>query len=186
MAKIEDGKGKNGDASVSTTQRLNVSAKIRDRTFYASRDDGLSFTAVYDGIAAAAGEYVAYLKNISATRNLFIRDIKLGGAEAIKWRIWSATGTAAAGEAVVPSQMNLSKNLMAEANAMAGNVAITGLTAGEQLGVHRSVANGEVPALAHGATILGPNDALVIEYESGTAGECSIEIHFHYEDLGAS
>ena len=106
--KIEDGGGKNGDMTVSSTQRGNVSAKTRDRMFYASRDDGLAYTGVFDPVTAAAGDYVAYLKNTSSTRNMFITDISFGGVENILWRIWAVTGTAASGETVTPTPMNLS------------------------------------------------------------------------------
>jgi hypothetical protein len=184
--KLEDGKGKNGDMSVSSTQRGNVSAKTRDRTFYASRDDGLAYTSIYDGITAAAGDIVAYLKNTSTTRNLFIRDLTFGGVNDIKWKIFSVSGTAAAGESVTPTQSNFSKNIPAEAIAMAGNTPITGLTNIAQGGVHRTSANNEGKGMAHGATILGPGDAIAVEYDTGTSGECALEIHFHYEDLGAS
>lgn len=184
--KIEDGKGSGKEMSVSSTQRGNVSAKTRDRMFYASRDDGLAYTAVYDGITAGAGDYVIYLRNTSSTRNLFIKDISFGGVENIKWKIWAVTGTAASGETVTPSQMNLSSNIPAEALAMAGNVSITGLTIGSQLGVHRTPANTDAKAMAHASTILGPGDAIVVEYDTGTGGLCAAEIHFHFEDIGAS
>lgn len=181
--KIEDGKGNSGDASVSSSQRLNVSAKTRDRTFYASRDQGLAFTAIYEDITADAGNIVAYLKSTSSTRNLFIKDIKAGGVEAIKWKVFSVSGTAASGESVIPTEMNLSKNIPAEAIAMAGNTSITGLTNIDEMGAHRSPANSEVSMLGHGATVLGPGDAVAVEYDTGTSGLCDLEIHFHYEGI---
>jgi len=183
--KIEDGKGKSGDMSVSSTQRGNVSAKTAPRIMYSSRDDGLGFTAVYDGITAAAGDYVAYLKNSSSTRNLFVSDVSAGGVENIKWKLWVVTGTAAAGETVTPTGLNLSKSIPAEAAAMAGNTTITGLTPGAQLASGRSGANSGAEVHFHDSLILGPNNAIVVEYDTGTAGICELVIHFHYEDLGA-
>ena len=105
--RIEDGKGKNGDCSVSSVQRLNVSAKSIGRSFYASRDFGQTFNTVYDDVAAAPGDYTAYLKNTSPTRNLYVRSIEFHSVENVKWKVWSVTGTAAAGALVTPSNLNL-------------------------------------------------------------------------------
>lgn len=181
--KIEDGQGKNGDMSVSSTQRGNVSSRTAPRTFYASRDDGLAFVAIYDGITAAAGEYVAYLKNTSTTRNLFIDDMLAGGVENIKWKLFSCSGDAAAGETVTATEFNLSKSIPAEAIAMAGNTAITGLTTLAQLSTGRTPANGGAQRSFESALILGPSDAVVLEYDTGSSGLCEAEFHFHYENL---
>ena len=184
--KIEDGRGKNGDASVSIVQRLNVSSKTAPRWFYSSRDFGLSFNAVYDGLTVAATEYSAYLKNDSATRNLFVGTIEFHSAEAVKWKIWEVTGTAASGASVTPSNFNLASGIPAEATAMSGDTAITGLTTVKQLGSHRSQALGDSDMDFEGALILGPGKAIAIEYDTGTTGICSHDIFFWYEDLGAS
>ena len=184
--KIEDGRGKNGDASVSIVQRLNVSSKTAPRWFYASRDFGLSFNAVYDGLTVAATEYSAYLKNDSATRNLFVGTIEFHSAEAVKWKIWEVTGTAASGASVTPSNFNLASGIPAEATAMSGDTAITGLTTVKQLGSHRSQALGDSDMDFEGALILGPGKAIAVEYDTGTTGICSHDIFFWYEDLGAS
>ena len=182
--KIEDGRGKNGDASVSIQQRLNASSKNARRIYYVSRDDGRAFNAVYDSITAAAGDYTAYLKNTSDTRNLYVSNIEFHSAENVKWKIWQVTGTAASGETVTPSNMNLTSGLAAEATAMAGDTAITGLTTVKQIGSHRSQANGDSSMDFDGALILGPGDAIAIEYDAGTTGICSHDIFFWYEIIG--
>lgn len=184
--KIEDGKGSGKEMSVSSTQRGNVSAKTAPRIFYSSREDGLAYAAVFDDITAAAGEYVAYLQNTSSTRNMFLSDMTAGGVENIKWKLFVCTGTAASGESVTPTELNLSKSIPAEAIAMAGNVAITGLTAGEQIATGRSGANSGAKREFDNALILGPNDAIVLEYDAGTGGLCEATFQFHYEDIGAS
>lgn len=184
--KIEDGKGKNGDASVSSVQRLNVSAKIAERYFYASRDFGQAFNAVYDNQTVAAGEYSAYLKNTSTTRNLFVNHVEFHAVENVKWKIWEVTGTAASGETVTPSNFNLASGQPAEAIAMSGDTAITGLTTVKQLGSHRSEALSDSEMDYEGALILGPGKAIVVEYDTGTTGLCSHDIFFWYESIGAS
>ena len=184
--KIEDGKGKNGDASVSTVQRLNVSAKTAPRYFYASRDFGLAFNAVFDNLTVAATEYSAYLKNTSSTRNLFVGRIEFHSVEPVKWKIWEVSGTAAAGEVVTPSNFNLASGIPAEATAMSGDTAITGLTTIKQVGSHRSEALSDSGMDFEGALVLGPGKAIAIEYDTGTTGICSHDLFFWYEDLGAS
>jgi len=183
--RIEDGKGKHGFAGVSKNQRLDTSSRSGLRLFYTSRDEGLAYHAVYDGMTASAGDLVAYLKSTSTTRNLFIDEINFGGVESIKWKVFAVTGTAASGETVVPTKINLSKGIAAEAEGMAGDTAITGLTVGEQIAVERSEAGHTDVDDFHGALILGPGNAIAVEYDTGTTGICEVEIIFHFEDFDA-
>lgn len=184
--KIEDGKGKNGDASVSSVQRLNVSAKSKPRLFYISRDDGLAFNSVMPTFSAAAGNYVAYLKNTSADKNIMIDDVEFHSLNAVHWLIHVCTGTAAGGTVITPTNINLGSGRTAEATAMGGGATITGLTTGAVLGSHRTVAGGDAHMGWGGGLILAPNTAIVIEYEAGTTGLCEIDLLFHYETVGAS
>ena len=90
--RIQDGKGTNGDMSVSASQRGNVSAKIRDRMFYVSRDDEQAFNAVMPSFSAAAGEYVFYIKNTSSTKNLFMHSLEYHSVQAVHWKVRSRYG----------------------------------------------------------------------------------------------
>ena len=184
--KIEDGKGKNGDMSVSVSQRGNVSAKTKNRLFYVSRDDGLAFNAVMPTFSAAAGEYVFYIKNTSADKNMMINHIELHSVEAVHWKFFEVTGTAAAGTAITPSNLNLGSGRQAEATCMGGGATITGLTLGKQLGSHRTEATGEAGMDWGGGLILSPNTAIVVEYDTGTTGLCEIDCLFHFETIGAT
>lgn len=181
--KIEDGKGKNGDASVSSVQRLNVSAKTAPRPMYAARDFGMSFSAIHT-FTAAAGEYVAYLKNTSSTANIFIGDISFGGVESVLWKGFFVTGTAASGELLTPTPTNKSMNIPADCISMAGDTSITGLTTDGLFTIRRSPANDTGEEAFEDTVILGPGDAIVIEYDTGTSGIGEVDIHFHYENLG--
>lgn len=182
--RIEDGKGKNGAASVSAVQRLNVSAKTAPRKFYASRDFGLAYNAVYDEITAAAGDYVAYLKNTSTDSNLFIDRIEFHSVENVKWKIWEVSGTAASGTTVTPSELFVGRGIPADASAMSGDTAITGLTTAGQLGTHRSQTLSDSEMIYSGSLILSPSRAMAIEYDTGTTGLCSLDIHFFFEKIG--
>jgi hypothetical protein len=125
------------------------------------------------------------LKNTSSTRNLFIGDVSFGGVPSILWKGFFCTGTAAAGETVTATPTNKSKNIPAEASAMAGDTAITGLTTSSIFTIRRSPADGSEEESFDGTIILGPGDAVVFEMDTGT-GIGEVDIHFHYEDIGAS
>ena len=181
--KIDDGKGKNGQMSVSVAQRGNVSAKTAHRIFYVSRDSGLAFNAIYEDITAAAGDVVAYLKNTSPSRNLFVKHIEFHSAENVKWKIHHVSGVAASGTVITPVNIDLASGRPAEATAMSGDTSITGLTNIAQLGSHRSQAAGDSYMDFEGALLLGPQDAVSVEYASGTTGLCSNDIFFWFEDL---
>lgn len=182
--RLQDGKGRNGEAAVSSDQRLDVNSKSADRIYYKSRDDGLAFNAVYDGITAAAGDYVSYLKNTSTTRNLHVSTIEYHSSQNAKWLVWSVTGTADSGESITPTNLNLSSGVSAEVTAMAGNTPISGLTAVSKLGTHRSQAESESEMDYRGALILGPGDAIAVEYDSGGTGDVTIDTFFWYETIG--
>ena len=184
--KIEDGKGKNGDMSTSTSQRGNVSSKSKNRLFYISRDDQLAFNAIMPSFSATAADYVFYLKNTSSTRNLFINHVEYHSLNAAVWKVWQVTGTAAGGTVITPKNINLGSGIPAEAAGMGGGATITGLTIGDQIGTHRTSATGEGDMNWGGGLILSPNTAIVVEYESGTTGLVEIDCLFHFETIGAN
>ena len=188
--KIEDGKGKSGDMSVSASQRGNVSAKTAPRIFYISRDDERAFNAItVGGNDYAAGEFCFYLKNTSSTRNLMIQHLEFHSEDAVRFIINQVTGTAAGGTAITPSNLKLSSGIPAEATAMGGGAAITGLTVSKVIGTHRTTALSESEMDYGGALILGPGNAIAVEFDSeagGTSGIVEIDAFFHYEGIGVT
>lgn len=187
MSFIEDGKGSGRKASVSSVQRLNVSAKNADRIFYASRDFGSAYNLVAESGSVAAGAYTLYLKNDSSTQNLFVSVIEFHSVEATKWKIWEVSGTAAGGTTNVPAELNIGKSIPAPVTAIdSSGGAITGLTQVTQLGTHRNEALGDSEMDFGGAMILGPGDAIAIEMDTGTTGVVSHDLKFWFEDIGAS
>lgn len=184
--RIEDGKGKNGDMSVSSVQRGNVSSKSKNRLFYISRDDGLAFNAVMPSYSATAGDIVYYLKNTSADKNIMVDSLEFHSLQAAHWKIFQVTGTAAGGTAITPANVNLGSGRQAEASVMGGGATITGLTNSAQIGTHRTEATGEAHMDWSGGLILAPNTAIAVEYDTGTTGLCEIDCLFHFETVGAS
>lgn len=181
---IDDGKGSGRSASVSSVQRLNVSAKTNPRIFYISRDDGLSFTLVSIDAASAANDYICYLKNTDTTRILLVKRITISSDVDIRYKISSVTGTAAGSSELTPVNLNLSSGNVADATAR-GNGAITGLTEQAVISASRVAANDDHTTELEDALILGNGDAIAIEHDVGAAAVIEVNIEFHYETIGA-
>ena len=136
--------------------------------------------------SAAAGDYVFYLKNTAADKNLYINHIEFHSIQAVAWKVFEVTGTAAGGTAITPANLNLGSGRAAEATSMGGGATITGLTIGKQLGSHRTEATAEASMEWGGGLILSPNTAIVVEYDAGTTGLCEIDCLMHFETIGAT
>jgi hypothetical protein len=180
---IQDGGSSGRKATVSSFNRLNVSAKTQPRIFYASRDEGLSFNVISDVTSATAGDYVLYIKNTSSTRNMFVQHIEFHSVNAVKWKVWKVTGTAS-GTDVLPGNLNLGSGIPSETETK-GDGAVTGLTIDYQVGIHRTEAGGEGEMDYTDALILTPGTSIAIEYDSGTTGGCEVDCFYHFEDLKA-
>ncbi len=181
---LEDGKGRGFSASVSESNRLNVSAKTNPRAFYISRDDGLAFTLSSIDADADAGDVIAYLKNTSTSRNLFVKQIHYGGTNAALWKTWVVSGIAG-GTSITPVNLNLTSGKSAEAIAFGSNP-VTGLALDSLVGPHRTIAGAHSIDAWDDVLILGPNDAMAVEYDTGTTGPAEVNIEFHYEPITRS
>jgi hypothetical protein len=181
---IEDGKGRGYISSVSESNRLNVSAKSNPRAYYISRDDGLAFTLNSVDADADAGDIICYLKNTSATRNMYIGQIHFAGANAVLWKTWVVSGVAG-GTSITASNLNLTSGKSAEATAF-GNNPVTGLALDVLLDTIRSSVGSHGDEHWEDVLVLGPNNAIAIEYDTGTTGPAEVSIEFHYEDITRS
>ncbi len=179
---IDDGRGRGFSASVSESNRFNVSAKTASRAYYVSRNDSQAFSLVSIDGAAAAGDIICYLKNNSSTRNLFMGETHVSAVETVLWKAWAVTGTAAGSSALTSVNLNLSAGIAADTTAR-GNGAISGLTTGNLLHMARSVATGQELMDFSDSLILGPGDAIGIEYDTGTGGIAEVTMEFHFENL---
>lgn len=176
---IEDGKGKNGKASVSAVQRLNVSAKTAPRIFYIARDDERSFTW-NSSYSATSGDKVLYIKNTDTDRNLIIHFLSLGCANNGKFEIYTASGTAA-GTTITPTNLNVASRKEANSSQF-GDAAVTGVSTIGKLYTKRILANTTEPVQGIAqAVILGFGDAIVVEY-TGSTGEIDVEVTAYFED----
>ena len=86
---LEEARGSDG--------RLNVSSRSDSRAYYNSRDEGLTFSAVFDMSAVMTDEFFAYWRNASATLDLVITSISVWGGEAMSFKLHFMDATAATG-----------------------------------------------------------------------------------------
>lgn len=174
---IEDARGKGYKASVSVTNRLNVSAKTAQRSFYINRDDGECYN-VTTSFSAATGNEVIYIKNDSKTKKMYIDLARVGGVNTGLFEVFEVTGTAA-GTEITPKNLNLASSQTADATAY-GDASVTGLTIGDRIAMVRVPANSSADIPFESTVILGLTDAIAITY-TGSTGIVDALIRFWYE-----
>lgn len=173
---LEEAEGSDG--------RLNVSSRADGRGYYNSRDEKQCYTVAFDFQSAAAGEFAAYWKNESTSKELVISSIGLNSVEASRIKLWVVTGTAAAGTVLTPTNLNVPSSKAATAIAMEGGSAstgITGLTGAKLIDFAYVSATGHEEFRLDDRLRLGQNDAIAIEYDEGTGGDLSGVIFGYYE-----
>ena len=159
-----------------------VTSKTNLRDYFVSRDDARAFNAVFADASAAAGNYVAYLKNTSTTRHMAINFIHVGAVNAAVWQIVTATGTATGGNTTTAVNLNRGSDITPEATILADNVG--GFTAGSAI-----IANARHPANSmftfplDDVLILAPSNAIAVQYLTGSTGEANATIRFYFEDI---
>ena len=174
--KLEELEGSDG--------RINTSSRSDTRSYYISRDEGLSFSLPFDFQSAAAGEFGVYWRNDSQTNDLVIDAIGVNSAENARLKLWFVSGTAAGGTSLTPTNLNRTSSKSAEATAMEGGSAasgITGLSPDALIDFAYCQANGHEEFRLRDRVRLGQNDAIAIEYDEGTDGDMSGVIFGFYE-----
>jgi hypothetical protein len=178
---IEDGTGTGQSVGVSPTgNRMNVSARSDERIYYISRDNGDAYaTTSID--TAAAGEYNFYFKNTSATKKFYVSTMTFGSAVLAIFKVTKVTGTAGGAGAIAITNLNMTSGNVADATVL-GNAAVTGLTAGDDI-VNISVTDDDSHEHNfHDALILGTNDAIAVEYDTGAGGTIHITMTGFFDE----
>lgn len=169
-------------AGVDSDGRILVVAKVNPRLFYISRDNEEAYTLVSLVTNAAAGSYVTYIQNTSTTKLLFIKELHLGSVNAGLFKFWKVTGTAS-GTSIKPENLNVTSGGIAPANCF-GDAVVAGLTpVGRPIITPRVDANGHDSHDFGDSLILGPSNAVAVEYDTGTTGNVEAEITFHFENI---
>jgi len=160
--------------------RLNVSARADSRSFYVSRDDGQAYILRIEDDDAVAGDLVAYIQNTSTSKRMYITDIHLNSENAATFKLAFGDSTAATGTGVDPVNLNRGSPNDSVDNSF-GNGAVGGVTASTFFSTVR-VGAGEFEEWdSKDALILGQNDNLVIEYDTGSTGDIEVDIFFFQE-----
>lgn len=184
---IEDGTGDGPSAGVTARNRLKVDAISTPHEVVVSRDDARAFNAVCEGVTVGDGEYGAYLKNTSTTRNLFISLIRVSadGTVPILWKIHKVSGTAANGAAVTAVNLNLGSAISPEATILeAGSgTAISGLTQEGEIAFQRHGDQESANIPFDEALILPPQTAIAVELDDGGSATTEVLLRFFYEDI---
>ena len=165
--------------------RANVSSRADSRSYYNSRDEGQTFSVAFDFQDAAAGEFGVYFKNTSSTGSVFVVDaIGVNSVEASRIKLWFVSGTAAAGTALTPTNLNRRSGESATADAQEGASAaagITGLSADALIDFLYITATGHEEFRLGDRVRLGQNDAIALEYYEGTTGDFTGVIFGYFE-----
>ena len=160
--------------------RLNVSSRSDSRIFYVSRDNGQAYVLHIEDSDAEAGDLVAYLRNDSKDKRLYVTDIHANSVNAAKFKIAFGDAVAATGTGVTPVNLNRSSSNDADITAL-GNGAVGGVGASTFFATIRVGAGGFEEFDTKDALILGQNDNIVVEYDTGITGGIEVDIFVFLE-----
>jgi len=160
-------------ARVGTSSKLDVSARVNDRIYYAARDNGKAFIVQFELEQATGGatEGVGYIKYDGNDR-INIKQIALTSEDAgmTKFGIWkqpTVSGGAVATPAATNFGLTTTSNTTCAEDADGTTVSITGgssLYTVRLFGVESKI----IPF--YDAIIMGPNDVLGIKASASTTG----------------
>jgi len=164
--------------------RMNVSSRSDSRSYYNSRDVGQAYSLVFDFQSAAATEYGVYLQNTSSTKTIVVDAIGINAAQNARMKLHFVTGTATAGNAVTPVNLNGGSPNAADCVAREGGseaTGIAGLTIDKTIDFAAVQADGHEEFRLDDRLRLGQNQAIAIEYDEGTGGDMFGVIFFFFE-----
>lgn len=181
MPKIQykDDRSGNFQEAGGSDSRLNVSSRADGRAFYVSRDDGQSYVLHIKDADAADGDLIAYLRNDSKDKKLYIQDIHISSPVACKFIMSFGNATAATGTSVTPVNMNKTKTFDADVTAL-GNAAVGGVSASTDFASLRIGASGTGELDFGDTLILGQNDNIVIESDLITSSPDLVEVDIFF------
>jgi hypothetical protein len=97
--------------------RLNVSSRTDERSYYASRDNSSAFSLAWQDASTATGDYVLYWQNTATDGRQFVIDsIGINADDSSTWELWTVTGTGGGGAAATPVCLNRSQVKTAPSN----------------------------------------------------------------------
>lgn len=163
--------------------RLNVSSRVDSRSFYVSRDNGQSYVLVSEDDDAVAADIITYLKNTSSSLKMFIRDVEISCENAATIKVHLGDATTATGTPLTSTNLNRNSKNAADVSAF-GNAAVGGVASSILLAVQRCPAGNNVHFEFNDSLILGQNDNIFVEYDTGNQGDVEVATYFYMDTLG--
>lgn len=161
--------------------RLNTNSVTQPELDFISDENEDAYSVVSHDATAAAGTYIVYFKNDDSTKQFHLDEVFVGGVASILWKLWQVTGTAAGGNALTPSNLNLKSGKTATATSR-GDDSITGLSTSKEIASVRTAANDSGQMQLRGSVILGLNDAIAIEVDAaGSTDVAEVTFVGHYK-----
>ncbi len=181
MVRIDDGGGKNGSATVSNNQRLDVSSRSASRQYYESRDAEGVYSANITDPGALTTEDIIWLKNTSVSQDVVIDQIFIGSLAVSEWVLKFVTdATPATGTVVTPVNLNKASSKAATVSCRGGAGGVANLVDDGLISILR-VGVGITSSFDFGEAIrLGQDDAIALELTT-TAADAEITIFFHFD-----
>jgi len=160
--------------------RLNVTSRSNLRSFYVSRDAAQVYNVASIDPDAAAGDFIFYLQNTATDgKDIYIDAFNVSATNGALLEVHKVTGIAS-GTALTAANLNFKSGNTAAANIF-GNAAVSGLTSSIIVAPLRVATGGTIQQLSSGVLILGQNDALAVQYTSGTTGLAEVGVRFFFE-----
>ena len=172
---LEEAEGSDG--------RMNVSSRSDERAYYNSRDEGQCYSITFEHSASGDGQYSLYLQNTSTVKTLVVSSVGVNADNIARIKLWSVTGTAGDGVAVIPKNLNLASPNDAAVTCLndGGGTPISGLTvSGVAIDDIRMSADGHRELRIGDRLRLGQNDAIAIEMDTGTSSPLVHGVAFFY------
>ena len=168
---IVDGSGQNNKARVGSSLKLDVSARVNDRIYYASRNDKKAFIVQMHLTQAsgAATEAIGYLKYTGSER-INIKQITVTSEDPgmTAFGIWK-NPTVSGGTELTPVNLNFSSNIPSDTEAKDSQSTIT-ITDGESIQTIRMDGPDSKVIDLYDAVILGTNNIIAIKGQASTTG----------------
>lgn len=162
--------------------RLNVSSRVDSRSFYVSRDTGQSYVLTSEDDAADADDIIAYLKNISNNLKLFLRDIDVSCELASTIKVHLGNDIVATGTGIISTNLNRNSSNAADVSGF-GNGAVGGVLSSTLLAAQRCPAGDNIHFRFNDSLILGQNDNIIVEYDTGLTGDVEVSMYFYMDTL---
>ena len=159
----------------------------RTSTARPCRDEGESYSMIWTHASTEAGEYVVALRNTSSTgKTMVISAVGVNSVLACTIRAHFVAGTAAGGNAVVPTNLNRTSNNDAAAVGHEGGAASAGITGLTAVADTDKIDRVQCPAAGHeqlrfdDRVRLGQNDGFALEVETVASASNTFGVVFFY------